>query len=84
MIPAHVGESVQPGERPAPHAERLARAKALTLAEREPDALVIAADTIGRMAIAFAKIPVGSVTSVLGGPSPSWVLLRGDTAKGMG
>jgi len=46
VIPADVDESVLPGERPAPHAERLARAKALTLAERERDALVIAADTI--------------------------------------
>jgi septum formation protein len=46
VIPAHVDESVRPGERPAPHAERLARAKALALAERDGDALVIAADTI--------------------------------------
>jgi septum formation protein len=46
VIPAHVDESVLPGERPAPHADRLARAKALSLAEREADALVIAADTI--------------------------------------
>jgi septum formation protein len=46
VIPAHVDESVLPGERPAPHADRLARAKALALAGRERDALVIAADTI--------------------------------------
>jgi septum formation protein len=46
VMPADVDESALPGERPAPHAERLARAKAGTLAAREPDALVIAADTI--------------------------------------
>jgi septum formation protein len=44
--PADVDESVLPGESPAPHAERLARAKAETLARQHPDALVIAADTI--------------------------------------
>jgi septum formation protein len=44
--PADVDESALPGERPAPHAERLARAKAETLARAHPDALVIAADTI--------------------------------------
>ncbi|MBM3907594.1 MAG: septum formation inhibitor Maf [Gemmatimonadetes bacterium] len=44
--PADIDESVLPGEQPAPHAERLARAKAHTLAERHGDAVVIAADTI--------------------------------------
>ena len=46
VIPAHVDERIMAGERPAPHADRLARSKALALAERERDALVIGADTI--------------------------------------
>jgi len=46
VLPADIDESVRPGERPAPHAERLARAKAQAVAAREPGALVIAADTI--------------------------------------
>ena len=46
VAPADIDESVLPGERPAPHAERLARAKAETLAARHPEALVVAADTI--------------------------------------
>ena len=44
--PADIDESVLPGESPAPHAERLARAKAHAMAERHPHAVVIAADTI--------------------------------------
>ena len=44
--PADIDESLLPGEMPAPHAERLARAKAHAIAEREPGAVVIAADTI--------------------------------------
>ena len=44
--PADIDESLRPGERPAAHAERLARTKAHTIAERRPDAVVIAADTI--------------------------------------
>ncbi len=44
--PMDIDESVLPGEHPAPHAERLARAKADALARDEPAALVIAADTI--------------------------------------
>jgi septum formation protein len=46
VIPADIDESMRPGERPAPHAERLARTKAATIAAREPDALIVAADTI--------------------------------------
>jgi septum formation protein len=46
VLPADIDESLLPGERPAPHAERLARAKAHAIAEREPGAVVIAADTI--------------------------------------
>jgi septum formation protein len=44
--PADVNESLLAGELPVPHAERLARAKALTVAAREPTAVVIGADTI--------------------------------------
>jgi septum formation protein len=44
--PADIDETELPGERPVPHAERLARQKAHTIAERHPDAVVIAADTI--------------------------------------
>ena len=44
--PADIDESLHAGEEPVPHAERLAREKAHRLAERHPDALVIAADTI--------------------------------------
>ena len=44
--PADVDETLLPGELPVPHAERLARAKALKLGEREPSSLVIGADTI--------------------------------------
>ena len=46
VLPADIDESVHPGEAPVPHAERLARGKAHAIAEREPGALVIAADTI--------------------------------------
>ncbi|MFN5581108.1 Maf family protein [Gemmatimonas sp.] len=44
--PAHVDETVWPNEAPVPHCERLARAKAHTLAVEHPDALVIGSDTI--------------------------------------
>jgi len=44
--PADIDERVLPGERPAPHAERLAREKARTIARAEPDALTIGSDTI--------------------------------------
>ncbi|HEY0970832.1 MAG TPA: Maf family protein [Gemmatimonadales bacterium] len=44
--PAHVDESVLPGEAPVPHVERLARAKAHALAGHDASAVVVAADTI--------------------------------------
>ena len=44
--PADIDETPWPGELPIPHTERLAIAKARVIASREPDALVIAADTI--------------------------------------
>ncbi|GAC1515975.1 MAG: Maf family protein [Gemmatimonadaceae bacterium] len=44
--PADVDESVGVDELPVPHAERLARAKALTVARLVPEAIVIGSDTI--------------------------------------
>jgi septum formation protein len=44
--PADIDESYLPGERPAAHAERLAREKAGVVAARAPDAVTVAADTI--------------------------------------
>ncbi len=44
--PADIDESYLPGERPAAHAERLAREKAAVVASRAPDAVTIGADTI--------------------------------------
>lgn len=46
VLPAHVDESVHEDEAPVPHCERLARAKAVTLAAGYPDAVVIGSDTI--------------------------------------
>ena len=46
VIPADIDESERHGEHPAEHAERLAREKAVAVAHRYPDALIIAADTI--------------------------------------
>ena len=44
--PADIDESLLPGETPVGHSERLARNKAHAVAEHEPHAVVIAADTI--------------------------------------
>jgi septum formation protein len=44
--PADLDEAVLLGELPRPHAERLAREKALLVAARHPGALVLAADTV--------------------------------------
>jgi septum formation protein len=44
--PADIDESVRKGELPREHAARLAREKAQVVAERQPDALVLAADTV--------------------------------------
>ena len=46
IIPADVDESVPKGELPRQHAVRLAREKAEAVAAKEPDALVLAADTV--------------------------------------
>ena len=46
VIPADIDEAYLTGETPPAHAERLARAKAHTIAQIAPDAVVIGADTI--------------------------------------
>jgi septum formation protein len=46
VLPADVDESVPKGELPRDHALRLAREKAQAVAAKEPDALVLAADTV--------------------------------------
>jgi len=46
VVPADVDESVPRGELPRGHALRLALEKARSVAVREPDALVLAADTV--------------------------------------
>lgn len=46
VSPADIDETFLPHESPAPHAERLATEKAAVIAEREPGAVIIAADTI--------------------------------------
>lgn len=44
--PADIDERVEPDERPRAHVERLARAKAWSVAERHPGAHVLAGDTV--------------------------------------
>jgi septum formation protein len=46
VVPADIDESVARGELPREHALRLAREKAEAVARQEPDALVLAADTV--------------------------------------
>lgn len=46
VVPADIDESVPNGELPRAHALRLAREKALAVALQQPDALVLAADTV--------------------------------------
>ena len=46
ILPADIDESYLGHEMPADHAERLAREKAIVVARRHPDALVIGSDTI--------------------------------------
>ena len=46
VLPADIDESVPRGELPRDHAARLAREKAEGVARQEPDALVLAADTV--------------------------------------
>lgn len=46
VLPADIDECVASGELPRDHARRLAREKAAAVAALEPDALVLAADTV--------------------------------------
>ena len=46
IVPADVDESVPKGELPRDHALRLAREKAEAVSAKEPDAIVLAADTV--------------------------------------
>lgn len=46
VAPADIDETALPGELPRPHAARLARNKALAAAERDPAAVILAADTV--------------------------------------
>jgi len=46
VLPADIDESVPAGELPKAHALRLGREKALAVASRQADALVLAADTV--------------------------------------
>jgi septum formation protein len=46
VLPADIDERVPRGELPRDHAARLAREKAQVVAAREPEALVLAADTV--------------------------------------
>src|SRR6476660_2755568 len=46
VLPADIDEGVPKGELPREHAARLAREKAAVVAAREPQALVLAADTV--------------------------------------
>jgi septum formation protein len=46
VVPADIDESIPKGELPRQHAQRLAREKAQAVAALEPEALVLAADTV--------------------------------------
>lgn len=46
VVPADVDESLEPGEQPDAHVDRLARAKAGTVARARPDAIVLGGDTV--------------------------------------
>jgi septum formation protein len=45
-IPAHVNEDYNEGESPRQHVQRLAQDKALAIAKKYPDSVVLGADTI--------------------------------------
>ncbi len=46
VVPADIDESIQNGELPLAHVDRLAREKALRVAAQHPESFVIAADTV--------------------------------------
>jgi septum formation protein len=73
LRPADIDESLMPGETPVAHAERLARAKAHAIAEREPDAVVIAADTI--------VVVDGDILGKPRGPAEAAAMLRRLSAR---
>ncbi len=58
--PAHLDESVQPGESPAEHVERLARDKAVAVGRRHPGALILAGDTV----VVLDGVMLGKPTTV--------------------
>src|SRR3954471_23283689 len=57
VVPADIDESVPKGELPRQHALRLAREKAQAVATKQPDALVLAADTV--VAVGRRILPKG-------------------------
>jgi iron complex transport system permease protein len=50
----------------------------LPLAALSGAALLVAADTIARIVVAPAELPIGIVTAAIGAPCFLWLLLRGD------
>jgi iron complex transport system permease protein len=50
----------------------------LPLAALGGAALLVAADTIARIVVAPAELPIGIVTAAIGAPFFLWLLLRGD------
>ena len=70
--PADIDESVHPGESPRKYTERVARGKAMVIAETSPDVVTIAADTIvviDKKILGKPTSPVdaGSMLSLLNG-----------------
>jgi iron complex transport system permease protein len=50
----------------------------LPLAALSGAALLVVADTIARIVVAPAELPIGIVTAAIGAPFFLWLLLRGD------
>jgi len=46
IVPAHIDESMLPGEKPLEHVRRLAEEKGRAIAEKYPEQIIISADTI--------------------------------------
>ena len=65
VVPADVDESVPRGELPRQHALRLAREKAEAVAAKEPDALVLGADTV--VAVGRRILPTVEAQDTLSG-----------------
>lgn len=64
VLPADVPESVEPGEGPEAHVERLARAKALAVARLRPQALVVGGDTVVAVDGEILGKPAGEAEAV--------------------